>query len=270
VNLRNLLFSGWIFFNAITTLKADIIELANFPKGIDKDIDICFSKIMAARESGMNICREKLPLTTQACPKGLKIIWETIKSCDGTFKNSKNQELALYLQGLLYHGLIFDYDAWDREAESIPEFYDCGEASGGICIYKNDHFLKLTQRFPDSEFADMAAYRIAEKSIACNECDGTEMYYLLNSIKPWINFLNIRPNSVRASAVVGIVVDKLESLKIREFEQVDTPDELLSYYNFIESVASKLSPSNKERLIAVIEETKPILTNLKNNSTAPQ
>lgn len=167
----------------------------------------------------------------------------------------------LYLLGLLHQD--FRYQDLNR-GRGCLQFYRYQEGSAR-CVYTNDHFNQVLREFPESKYADMAAFKRAEEEYRYYECEGTKLCPIENQIVGWIYFLEVRPRSPLADQATNKIVaalDGLSRLSIAklDFSHENSPEEgLLKDIENLNGIAAKLSSENRGKLKVSFEKAKPIL-----------
>lgn len=245
---------------------SDVIELSTFPKSSDEVVRRCYEEAMAATKKGKALCDEKGFGDYWVCPPSREIRLKLLERCRSEAKNAKDQAAMLYLLGLLHQ----DFRSQDlNRGRGCPEFYRYQEGSA-ICVYTNDHFDQLIQRFPESRYADMGAFKRAEEMYRYYECEGQKLCVIENQIVGWIYFLETRPKSSLADQATNKIVAALGSLSPTTKLDLrwDSPEGLLEDVETLNTTSAKLSPTNREKIRKSLEKIKPILVKIKEAQAA--
>lgn len=245
---------------------SDVIELSTFPKSSDEVVRRCYDEALAATQKGKALCNEKGFGDYWVCPPSREIRLKPLERCRSEANNAKDQAAMLYLLGLLHQ----DFRSQDLDrGRGCPELYRYQEGSAR-CVYTNDHFDQLIQRFPESRYADMGAFKRAEEMYRYYECEGQKLCVIENQIVGWIYFLETRPQSSLADQATNKIVAALGSLSATTKLDLrwESPEGLLEDVENLNAIAAKLSPTNREKLIKSLEKIKPILVKIKEAQAA--
>jgi hypothetical protein len=243
-----------------------VIELSTFPKSSDEVVQRCYDEATAATKKGKALCDEKGFGPYWVCPPSREIRLKPLERCRSEAKNAKDQAAMLYLLGLLHQ----DFRSQDLDrGRGCPEFYRYQEGSA-LCVYTNDHFDQLIQRFPESRYAEMGAFKRAEEMYRYYECEGQKLCVIENQIVGWIYFLETRPKSTLADQATNKIVAALGSLSPTTKLDLrwETPEGLLEDVETLNAMAAKLSPTNREKLRKSLERIKPILVKIQEAQAA--
>lgn len=160
----------------------------------------------------------------------------------------------LYLLGLLHQDFRYQ-----TEPRGCPEFFRYQEGSA-LCVYTDDHFNELIERFPKSSYADLGAFKRAEAAYRYYECEGQKLCAVENEITGWIDFLKLRPRSPLAGQATDKIVAAFDSLAGAKFKPgSETPEGLLEDMETLGAIAANLSPENREKLKRSLAKAKPIV-----------
>jgi len=169
-------------------------------------------------------------------------------------RGAGDQAAMLYLMGLGFADV--PYLADDRS--QCQRFYRFQEGSG-VCVYENAHFDRVVARYPASQWAAMAAYRVAESGYRYYECEGSATCAAENAITGYIDFLDQRPRSryatlatERVVAGLGVLSDPAYASERRDNDAGRLPEDLRR----LASIAVKLSPANRAKLSAGVAQAR--------------
>ena len=255
--MKNL--SLFIFIVLLTriTYGSDVIELPTFPKSSDSVVRSCYEQAIAATAKGKALCNEKGSGDYWVCPPSKEIRLKALEQCKAKAQTAKDQPAILYLLGLLHQD--FNYQP---HTEKCPEYFRYQEGSA-VCVYTNDHFEQLILKFPESTYADMAAVKQAQKAYRYYECEGQVLCSIENQIVGWVNLLGKKPTSRFADLAINKVVDSLNGLSKAEIDpRSESPDGLLQDVQNLRTIATKLSPENRVKLIKSLEQAEVILSKI--------
>jgi hypothetical protein len=112
----------------------------------------------------------------------------------------------LYLLGLAHLDLASILDGG-----RCPKHFYYQEGSS-VCVYTDVHFKRLMAKYPRSEYADMAAAKVAQHAYRYYECEGGVVCAVENGVAGWVPFLEQRPESRYAPLAVHDVVEAVGRL----------------------------------------------------------
>jgi hypothetical protein len=110
-------------------------------------------------------------------------------------------------------------------------------------------------RHPNSQWADMAAYRVAESGYRYYECEGSVTCAAENAIAGFIDFLDQRPRSRYASLATERVVAGLGALSDPAYASARSDNDagrLPEDLRRLASIARKVSAANRMKLSASV------------------
>ena len=251
-------------FIAILILIGCRVSPKSSPNSTDKKLDSSYSSLdrrldsIDADQNENNEDFEQMPsesLSTHSWAIDDTLLTIRGKDILDTIKHYKN-ELAktdkatkpdkfLFLLGKIRRAIEYSVDS--AYAGLHEDEYNYNEI-GGSYLYTGLHFYKLIDNYPQSEYADDAAYEITNLSLG-GECEGYISCYIERNyaqIKPFLEDYPKSPLAVNAIKRINYVFDinlKYISNLDTTFEYYD-PKEIKSfledYSNLLEELPSKL------------------------------
>ena len=235
------------------TYGADVIELPTFPKSSDSAVQRCYDQATAAIAKGKALCKNDYWI----CSPSKEIRLKALEQCKAKTQIAKDQPAMLYLLGLLHQD--FHYSPPSTEC---PEYFRYQEGSA-VCVYTNVHFEQLISKYPESVYADMAAFKQAQKAYRYYECEGQVLCSIENQIVGWVNLLEKKPTSRFSDLAINKIVESLSSLSKEEIDpNNESPGGLLKDVQSLRTIATRLSPENRVKLTKTLEQTEVILNKI--------
>jgi hypothetical protein len=199
------------------------------------------------------------------CDEGQPIKLKVLHACQHDAPHAANQAEMLYLLGLLYQ----DLDIRPVEA-GCPKFFWLQEGSG-VCVYGNHHYNELIKEYPQSIYADMAAFNKAQAAYRYYECEGQELCSVENDISGSIRFLARRSASELAPMATQRIVEALDRLPTLTLDPAaESPSGLLDDIKNLRRIAKRLSPENRKKLTKSLDAAEPLLIKLEEEGRRPQ
>jgi len=217
----------------------------------DQAVDSCRRQIAASRPAARLACNAA-SADHWLCPAGIAVRLAALDECDAMSRGAHDQAAMLYLMGLGFVDVPYLADS-HRDCQ---RFYRFQEGSN-VCVYENAHFDRVMARHPNSPWAGMAAYRVAETGYRYYECEGSVTCAAENAIAGFIDFLDQRPRSRYASlatdrvvAGLGVLRDPVYANGRSDNEAGRLPEDLRR----LASIARKLSAANRTKLSASVTQ----------------
>lgn len=235
----------------------EVIELATFPEVGDEVIQRCYEQAMAATKQGKVICEEQGFGDFWVCPPSKEMRLKPLEQCKADAPKAKDEAAMLYLLGLLHQD--FHYKP---HGSGCPEFYRFQEGSA-VCVYKSEHFERLMEKFPESKYSDMAAFKQAEAAYRYYECEGRTLCSIENAIAGWIQFLEKKTTSDFAGMAKQKIVEALDRLSDTTLDpKRESATGLLADIRDLRVIATGLSPENRADLVRSLDSAEVVLTGL--------
>lgn len=255
--MRKLIFGMLLVLLSATAHSAEPVELATFPESKDQVVQACYDIAADATTRGKALCVEGGYGDYWICPQSREMRLQALEQCKASVSKANDQPEMLYLLGLLHQDFNFQ-----PEHPECPEFYRFQEGSG-VCVYTNDHFDQLIEKFPSSEYSDMSGFKKAQVAYRYYECEGQVLCSIENAICGWVDFLRERPASDLAGLATDRIVEPLNSLSTAKLDpQRESPDGLRNDVANLRTIAGTLSLENRRKLTRALDAAEASLLQL--------
>jgi hypothetical protein len=233
------------------------VDLASFPATGEPAVDRCRAVIAGSRPAARAACNAGSD-RHWLCPAGIAVRLRALDECEVMSRGAGAASAAmLYLMGLGYSDVPFR-----AAARGDCERHYFFQEGSSICVYEDAHFDRVMARYPDSPWAQMAAFQVAERTYRYYECEGSATCAAENRIAGFIEYLERDPRSTYATLATGRVVEALTALAYPGNVGASSHNEtgrLREDLDRLSRIARKLTAANREKLSSSLSMARKVV-----------